>query len=222
LEYRIRYDIERVSKRLVEAFKELETAIVSDSMGRSNAMSHDIKPIWRGARVCGPAVTVQSWPADNLTCHKAVEVAEPGDVLVIDGAGYLDASPWGALISLSCQVKGIQGVVIDGGCRDVAEIERMRFPVFARAITPRGTVKESFGRINYPIKCGGVLVNPGDLILGDEDGVVVVPREKASEILSLSKERVEKEEKLRREILQGKLLLHLLGLEETLKRKGIK
>jgi 4-hydroxy-4-methyl-2-oxoglutarate aldolase len=222
MDYKIRYNIERVPKDLVEAFQGLETAIVSDSMGRINTMSYDMKPLWRGARLCGPAVTVQLWPADNLTCHKAVEVAEAGDVLVIDGAGYLDASPWGELISLSCQVRGIQGAVIDGACRDVAALERMKFPVFARAVTPRGTVKESFGSINHPIQCGGIPVNPGDLIIGDDDGVVVIPRKMASEILSLSKARVEKEETLRKDLLEGKLLLHLLGLEDMLKRKGIK
>jgi 4-hydroxy-4-methyl-2-oxoglutarate aldolase len=223
IEERIIFDIERPPEDLVKKLGKYSTATLCEAMGKSGYMSHEIKPISPNMSVVGPAVTVSCPVGDNITLHKAIEVAKKGDVLVVDAKGYKDAGGmWGEIMTLAAKVKGIAGLVIDGAVRDVAAIRKIGFPVFARAICPGGTVKETFGTINKPIVCGGVLVNPGDVIVGDDDGVVVVPKELIEVVLKRAEEREKKEEEVKKLILQGKTTMEIYGFDKLLKQKGIK
>ena len=148
----------------------------SDTMGRQGSMDHTIGPLFPEAALCGPAVTVKAFPADNLIFHKALQLVRPGDVLVIDVDEYKDAAGWGELMSISAQVQGVAGIVLNGAVRDREAIRRLGFAVFCAAVVPRGTYKAHPGSINVPVSVGGLAVHPGDIVVGDADGVVVVPR----------------------------------------------
>ena len=215
---------EQISKEVIQALGNFPIAVLSDALNKkcpSANMRPEIKPVFRKARLCGPAVTVQSPIADNLTFHKAISTAKPGDVIVVNAGGYKKAGLFGEIMALACQVKGIAGVVIDGACRDVADIEEMGFPVFAAAVNPGGTVKETLGEINVPIQCGETPVNPGDIIVGDLDGVIVIPRERAKETLLQAQSISEKEARFMTELKKGRSNMEVLGFNELLKRKGL-
>lgn len=219
---KIVFDVERPPETLVKKLGEHSTSTLCEAMGKSGNMAHEIKPICPGVTVVGSAVTVSCYVGDNLTLHKAIEVAKRGDVLVVDAKGYKEAGGmWGEIMTLSAKTKGIAGLVIDGAVRDVAAIRKLGFPVFARAISPGGTVKESFGTINKPIICGGVLVNPGDVIVGDDDGVVVVPKSSVEDVLKRAEERKKIEDQIKELILQGKTTMEIYGFDKVLERKGI-
>ncbi|BAS26248.1 4-carboxy-4-hydroxy-2-oxoadipate aldolase/oxaloacetate decarboxylase [Limnochorda pilosa] len=218
--HQIHHDIERPDPRTLEGLKEIPAATASDVMGRQRSMNSQMKGIFKGARVCGPAITVKCYPADNLMLHKAVTMARPGDVLVCE-AGYRDAALWGELLTRAALQRGIAGLVIDGGVRDVDEIEDLGFPVFSTATLPGGTFKVNPGSVNVPIQCAGVVVHPGDVVIGDSDGVVVVPLEEAPEVLERAKAALEKEEGLRRGMAEGKLLFDLLNLRPLLERPDV-
>lgn len=205
----------------MDGFQEISAATVYEAMGKKGAMDHAIKPVYPGAKVCGTAVTVLCYPADNLMLHKAITIAEPGDVLVANVGGYLEAGGWGEIASVAAIERGIMGLITDGAVRDVSALKRLGFPVFAKGVSIKGTTKEQLGLINHPIECGGVWVRPGDIVLGDEDGVVVIPQEKASWVLEKSKEREANEARIMAKLREGKLTLDLLGLRETLERKGL-
>jgi 4-hydroxy-4-methyl-2-oxoglutarate aldolase len=212
-----------VSKELIEALKAVPTGSLSDGLGKTGAMHHSIKPVYKGAKLAGPAVTVYCQPGDNLTPHKAIAEAEPGSVLVINaGNGYTEAGLLGEIMALAAQLKGLAGVVIDGACRDVDDIEAMDFPVFARAVNPGGTVKESLGKINTTIQCGGQVVNPGDIIAGDTDGVVVIPAGKVEEVLKKAEAIHEKEVWVKEQMKQGKTTMEIYGFDKLLEQKGLK
>jgi len=166
--------IERPRKELIDKFRGLSTATVHEASGRKGAVDCDIKPITKGVRICGPAFTVQCHPGDNLMLHKALEKAQPRDVVVASVGGHYEAGYWGALMATSALARSFGGLAIDGCVRDSAEMIDMGFPVFCRGFCIRGTTKAILGLINYPTIFGGVLVNPGDLILGDDDGIVIV------------------------------------------------
>lgn len=193
--------VERPSKVTLDSFRGIGTATVHEASGRRGAVSAKIKPLYRGARLCGPAFTVECHPGDNLMLHKALERSQPGDVLVVTVGDYEEAGYWGGLMATSAMAKGLGGLAIDGSVRDSAEIARMGFPVFCRGISIRGTTKAILGLINHPVIFGGVLVHPGDLILGDDDGIVVVDRNRCEDVLEKSLKRIEaeriKSEKLR-------------------------
>lgn len=214
-------EIIRVSAEWIERYARLETATVHEASGRHGAMAHDIRPIAAGMRLCGSALTVRCQAADNLTLHAAVASAQPGDVLVADVGQVLEAGHWGEIITVAAQVRGIVGLVINGGVRDVRAVARRGFPVFAPAISMKATVKESPGLINHPIICGGVLVRPGDLVLGDDDGVVVVAAERLEEVYRASLAREEREAEVMRRLEQGELTLDVLGFRKTLERHGL-
>lgn len=163
-------------------------------------------------RICGPALTVQTYRADNLVIHVALNLARPGDVLVIDAGGICDTGLWGGLMNQMARQKKLGGIVLDGGVRDCQELVASNFPVFARAISPQGGFKASPGSVNVPISCGNVPVLPGDLIVGDADGVVVIPFEKMEEILGKSLDVVRKEKELRERMENGETLYDLLNL----------
>ena len=203
---------DRPSPDVVRAFRELPTSIVSDVMGRMGAMDGGIRPIALAGGLTGPAFPVNAYPADNLMCHLALKLAQPGDILVVDAGGYGDAALWGELMSLNAVRRGLGGLVIDGAVRDRSTLAEIGFPVFARGCVPNGTFKRKPGALNQPVACGGLSVAPGDLVLGDADGVVVVPRADAEEILERASKQIEKEAMLRRQIEAGETLFDLLDL----------
>ncbi len=184
LGFRLRLDFERPDPQLVEGFRGAATGHVGDALGRSAAMSHRIKPVAPGMTLCGVAFTIKARPVDNLIVWKALEVARPGDVLVIATGGHLEHSTWGDLTSRVGALRRLGGVVTDGAVRDVAGIVQAGLPVFAAAITPNGPQKDGPGELNVPVSCGGQVVQPGDILVGDDDGVVVVPRADAEEALA--------------------------------------
>jgi 4-hydroxy-4-methyl-2-oxoglutarate aldolase len=219
--YLIIRDIERPSQELIQGFRELETGNICDAMGRYGGMSAAVKPILSHCKIVGPAVTVKIYPADNLMLHKATELAKAGDVLVVDAGGFPDMAILGELLCLVCKKKGIEGIVLDGGVRDVRGIREIGFPVFSKGILPTGPVKDSPGSINVSIQCGGVPVAAGDLIVGDMDGVVVVPRGRMQEVLEKGRAIVEKERKMRERIENGELIYDILGLGKLLQREDV-
>ncbi len=172
-------------------------------------------------RLCGPALTVQTYRADNLAIHVALDMARPGDVLVIDAGGITDTGLWGGIMNHMAQLKKLGGTILDGGVRDSQELAGSGFPVFSRAVSPQGGFKASPGSINIPISCGGVPVLPGDLVAGDADGVVVVPSAKTEEILKKTLAVVEKEKELRKRMDNGEILFSLLKLDGIPEKLGM-
>ena len=179
---------------LVEALGRVPTAVASDAMERTNAMASAVRPLFEGARLCGPAVTVAACVGSNEGAVRALDAVEPGDVVVIDARGQTDCAVWGGLLSALARRRGVAGVVIDGAVRDAAEQRSLRFPVFCRGIVAAGPPRPGPDRVNVGIQCGGVRVDPGDLILGDDDGVVVVPLARAHEVLERSRALLAREE----------------------------
>ncbi len=159
-------------------------------------------------------MTVKCEPGDNLTLHKAIAMAEPGTVLVVDCGGWTGAGAFGEMFAVSCVARGIRGVVIDGACRDKADLIEMDFPVFTRGVNPNGTRKELLGEINGTIGCGGVLVSPGDIVVGDADGVVVIAAEKAEEVLENALAKKDRESELKPQLAAGRTTVELLGFAE--------
>lgn len=201
---------------ICEKFLGIPTGNIADSNGLFGSIDPDIRPIDRRMSFCGRALTVVCPAGDNLTIHKAVHVAEPGDVLLINCGGYKNAGVFGEMLAISCLARGIAAVVIDGGCRDINQIIDMNFPLYARAVCANGTTKEASGAINVPTVIGGVLVNPGDVVVGDGDGVVVVPLEKAGEVLAKALAKKEREDKLRPLLEAGQTTAELLGLMDKI------
>jgi 4-hydroxy-4-methyl-2-oxoglutarate aldolase len=179
---------------LIDALRSVPTAVASDAMGRTGAMSPALRPLFEGARLCGPAVTVEVAVGSNAGVVQALDHVQPGAVVVIDGRGHVDSAVWGGLVCGLARRRGAEGAVIDGSIRDSAEQRALRFPVFCRGITPAGPPKPGADRVNVVIQCGGLTVEPGDVILGDDDGVVVIPRKRAEEVLRISHELLAREE----------------------------
>lgn len=203
-------------ENLIERYSKLPTGNVCDSNGRGGNMCAAIKPISRVMKMAGRAFTVKAQPGDNLGLHQALNAAPAGSILVIDVHGFTNAGAFGDIMATACIAKGIAGVVIDGACRDANDIEEMGLPVFCRGLNPGGTVKESLGELNKVIQCGGVVVKPGDIIVGDCDGVVVVSAELAEAVLEKAEAKNEKEKEIRRQLLEGKTTIELLGLGSKL------
>jgi 4-hydroxy-4-methyl-2-oxoglutarate aldolase len=205
----------------VKVLGELGAATVHEAQGRTGSMQPYMRPIYPSAKVAGPAVTVSCHPGDNLMIHAAVEVCKPGDVLVVVTTSESTDGMFGDLLGTSCQSHGVVGLVIDAGVRDTTELTEMKFPVWAKAISPQGTVKASPGSVNVPVVCAGMIVNPGDVIVGDADGVVVVPRAHAAEVAKAAQQRVAKEEKTRERLAKGELGVEFYGLRAKLKELGV-
>lgn len=200
--------------RIMEQLLDAGTATVYEAQGQYGALDGAIRPVDPGFRLRGRALTVDCHPADNLAIHRGVHSAQPGDVLVIDAKSYTEAGAWGDVLTAAAQARGIAGLVIDGAVRDTANIIAMKFPVFSRGISIKGTSKAARGRVNVPILCAGARVSPGDIVLGDRDGVVVVPYQTAPDLLSRVESRLADEEDLRREVASGRSTLELMGLAE--------
>jgi regulator of RNase E activity RraA len=189
--FRVRPEIERPSDRVIRGLGQFETPAISDQLNRLYTMMPEIRNLTdEHLTILGPAVTVKSYPGDNLMVHKSLDIAKPGDVIVVDGHRSPLTAALGDLVSKKARHRGISGFVVDGVIRDLPEIKRLGdFPVFARDVTPIGPMHRGPGEINYPIACGGVVVNPGDIIVGDLNGVVVVPIEFADDLLRILEQR---------------------------------
>jgi 4-hydroxy-4-methyl-2-oxoglutarate aldolase len=201
----IRRNIERVPADLVAKARRFQASILADVGGRRGTLGGRIQPLARTMKVAGPAFTVEVRPGDNLMIHAALALARPGDVIVVDGKGDLSCALTGALMAAHAHKAGIAGFVIDGAVRDTEDCARGDFPVFAAGANPNGPLKNSGGRINWPVSLAGTTVNPGDLVVGDADGVVVVPRETAAEIVGAAQAKVDAEAERMKAIGRGEL-----------------
>ncbi len=206
-------DFTRPDPTLIRRVASFPSATLHEAMGRKGAFPHDIKPIAPKMTLCGPALTVSCPPMDNLGIHRAIYLAQPGDVLVVSVGGGYEGGYWGEIMTFAAQQRGIAGLVIDGCVRDRDLIEEMGFSVFSRGLAIHGTIKKEKGVINSPLMIGEILINPGDLLVGDSDGVVLVPQSEISRAVEASQQREDKEDQYKKELAEGKSTLEIIGLK---------
>ena len=199
---------------LITELSQFSAATIHEALGKSGNLPSAIKPINATMKICGPAYTVKTMPRDNILLHRAYAYAKPGDVIVASCSGFYEAGYWGDLMSLGAKTKGIAGLVIDGCIRDADDIEAMGFTVFSRGLCILGTSNHGDGTLNEPIIIGDILINPGDIIVGDRDGVVVVPQSRIEEAIEKSKAREAKEENVRQQLREGKTSLQIYGWDK--------
>lgn len=214
-------DYSKPPKEVVEGFRKVSAATAHEAMGRLGYLDPSIRQYYPGMKVCGTAVTCECKEMDNLTLHAALHVAGPGDVIVCTMGNYPEQGPFGDCMATAAMMKGIDGLVIDSCIRDGETIHEMGFNVFCKGHCMNGTVKEQFGTVNHPIAIGGQVVNPGDIIIGDDDGVVVVPKEIAAEVLEASLQRLDNEVVTREKFRSGMDSWELSGFSNKMKAKGI-
>jgi len=214
-------NIQRTDSAVVAGYKGIGVATVHEAQGRKGLLASYMRPIYRPCHIVGTAVTCEMAPGDNWMLHAAVEQCKKGDILVAAPTSPCEDGYFGELIATQLQTRGVLGLVLEAGCRDVMELTKMQFPVWSKAVFAQGTVKETVGNVNIPIVCAGQLINPGDLIVADDDGIVVVRRKEAADVLRMSVEREEKEAKSRQRYLNGELSLDVNNMRAKLAERGL-